>query len=400
MPQDSGPLLCQCGITHLMLERFWQWLVEPLEERVDFDPSNTYPDIDYQLYQRQNSRTVPWTPTVRDALGVPAIWRAVSLISTTVGSFQLKEYVNQVEVEASPFVRRPSRSWTPGDFFRDMSSYLASRGEAIAIVLARDFNGFATNLQLVAPYLMQSEWDGLEHDWRITQNNRQVPISRENVVHITLMRDEVTGRGIGPLQRCGVALNVAVEADRWASRFYVGGIPSVFLDSENPINAEEAAKVKDQWLTDPPNVPKVGHGFTPSTLQVNPEVAQLVESRMHSRGDAAVAFGIPGKLLEYSAGGSSLTYQNVGDLATELVRLTLAPQYLEPIEQHFSDLLPRGHEVRFDVEGFQRADAKTRYEVYAQGIENGIFTSEYAAQQEGILGGSPEVRPVPIRRVS
>ena len=383
------------------LDRFWSWLTEPLEERADLDISNTYPDIDYQLYQRQNSRTVPYTPTVRDALGVPAIWRAVSLIATTVGSFQLKEYVNQTEVEASTFVRRPSRTWTPSDLFRDLSAYMASRGEAVALITSRDFNGFASDIRLVAPYLMQSEWDGLDHEWRFTgRDGRQVPVASENVIHITLMRDESTGRGIGPLQRCGVALNVAVEADRWASRFYVGGVPSVFLDSENPINATEAAAIKEQWLTDPPNVPKVGHGFTPSTLMVNPEVAQLVQSRLHSRGDAAVAFGIPGKLLEYTGTGSSLTYQNVGDLATELVRLTLAPQYLEPIEQHFSDLLPRGHEVRFDVEGFQRADAKTRYEVYAQGIENGIFTAEYAAQQEGILGGSPEVRPVPIRRVS
>lgn len=372
------------------LDRLLTWLSEDqdLKQRADLDIANTYPDIDYQLYQRQNSRTVPWTPTVRDALGVPAIWRAVSLIATTVGSFQLKEYVNQQEVDASPFVRRPCRAWTPSDLFRDMSSYMASRGEAIALITARDFTGLASDIRLVAPYLMQSEWDGLDHDWTFTdRNGRQQSIARENVIHITLMRDESTGRGIGPLQRCGVALNVAVEADRWASRFYVGGVPSVFLDSENPINKEEADKVKEQWLTDPPNVPKVGHGFTPSTLQVNPEVAQLVQSRMHSRGDAAVAFGIPGKLLEYSAGGSSLTYQNVGDLATELVRLTLAPQYLEPIEQHFSDLLPRGHEVRFDVEGFQRADARTRFEVYASGIENGIFTPEYAAQQEGILCG-------------
>jgi HK97 family phage portal protein len=383
------------------LDRLWTWLTEPLEERVDLDVSNTYPDIDYQLYQRQNSRTVPYTPTVRDALGVPAIWRAVSLLATTVGSLQLKEYVNQIEVDPGPFVRRPSRSWTPGDFFRDMTAYMASRGEAIALITARDFTGFASDVRLVAPYLMQSEWDGLDHEWRFTDTQgRQIPIDRANVIHITLMRDEATGRGIGPLQRCGVALNVAVEADRWASRFYVGGVPSVFLDSANPINATEAEAIKEQWLTDPPNVPKVGHGFTPSTLQVNPEVAQLVQSRMHSRGDAAVAFGIPGKLLEYASSGSSLTYQNVGDLATELVRLTLAPQYLEPIEQHFSDLLPRGHEVRFDVEGFQRADVKTRYEVYTQGIDAGIFTPEYAAQQEGILGGSPEVRPVPIRRVS
>ena len=383
------------------LSRFWHYMTEPLEQRADLDVSNTYPDIDYQLYQRQNSRTTPYMPTVRDALGVPAIWRAVSLIATTVGALDLKEYQNRTEIEASPFVRRPSRSWTPGDFFRDMAAYMASRGEAIALIRARDFQGFASDVQLVAPYLMQSEWDGLDHDWSFNgPDGRRVPIDRENVVHITLMRDETTGRGVGPLQRCGIAWNVAVESERWANRFYVGGIPSVFLSADNPISKEEADRVKEQWLTDPPNIPKVGHAFTPSTLNVNPEVAQLVDTRMFSRGDAAIAFGIPGKLLEYTSGGSNLSYQNVGDLATEFVRLALAPQYLEPIEQHFSDLLPRGHEVRFNVDAFQRADAKTRFEVYAQGIANGIFTPEYAAQQEGILGGSPEVRPAPIRRVS
>jgi phage portal protein BeeE len=120
---------------------------------------------------------------------------------------------------------------------------------------------------------------------------------------------------------------------------------------------------------------------------------------MFERGEVALMFGIPGRLLEYAESGTSVTYANVGDLATELVRLTLAPLYLEQIEQAFSDLLPRGHEVRFDVEGFERADIKTRYEVYEKAIALGVMDPETVAGKEGLSGASPEARPTPLRRV-
>lgn len=370
-----------------------------MQQRADLDPTVAYPDIDAQLFSRQNARTSPYRPSIREAMGIPAVWRAVMLLSSTGASLNLKEYQNQVEIPASPFVRRPAKGWTPGAFVRDSIMYMATRGESIWLTLARDFNGKASDVLPVAPELIKSEWDGQRHQWWIEQNGRRTPLNAADVTHIPLMRNPQTGRGEGPLQVCGVALNVAVEADRWANRFFVGGIPSVFLDSQQPINATEAATIKSQWLQDPPNVPKVGYGFTPTTLQVNPEVAQLTESRTMSRGETALMFGINGRLMEYAASGSSLSYQNVGDLATELVRLTLAPQYLEPMEQAFSDLLQVGHEVRFDVEGFQRADPKTRYEVYEKGIAAGIFTPEYAAEHEGISGNFPEVRPAPLRRV-
>lgn len=385
-----------------VLERVWRYLTEPLEQmeqRVDLDPSVAYPDIDAQLFTRQNARTVPYKPTIREAMGIPAVWRAITLLATTAASLNLKEYQNQIEIPASPFVRRPSRGWTPGAFIRDTVMYMATRGEAIWLITARGFGGVATDAIPIPPELMKSEWDNVSHQWWIEQGGRRTAQDPANVIHIPLMRNPQTGRGDGPLQVCGVALNVAVEADRWANRFFVGGIPSVFLNSAQPINKTEADIVKNQWLEDPPNLPKVGYGFEPTTLQVNPEVAQLTESRTMTRGETALMFGINGRLMEYAASGSSLSYQNVGDLATELVRLTLAPQYLEPIEQAFSDLLQRGHEVRFDVEGFQRADPKTRYEVYRTGIETGMFTPEYAAGKEGIEGTFEEVRPAPLRRV-
>lgn len=370
-----------------------------MQERTILDPSSYYPDIDTQLYARQQAQSglVPST-TIREALGIPAIWRAVSLLATVAASLNLKEYLNQNEIDAAPVVRRPCREWTPGAFTRDSVFYMASRGEAIWLVTERDFTGKASSILPIAPETVKADWNQRRlFNWRTA--NDETPIPDQDVVHIPFMRDPSTGRGMGPMQMCGVALNVAREADVWASRFYVGSVPSLFLDSESPISEEESTRVKEQWLKDPPNVPKVGYGFDPKSIGFDAEQAQMLQARMHNRGEAAVMFGIPGKMLEYAESGSSLTYTNVGGLATELVRLTLAPGYLEQIEQAFSDLRPVGHEVRYDVAGFERADVKTRYDIHKTAIETGVYDAEYAARQEGIEGGSPEVVPAPLRRV-
>ena len=106
-------------------------------------------------------------------------------------------------------------------------------------------------------------------------------------------------------------------------------------------------------------------------------------------------FGIPGTLLEYSAPGSSLTYQNVTEVWNEFLKGCLLPNYLEPIEQGLGDLLPRSMVVSFYTQGLLRADIKTRYDVYASGITSGVLTQEKAQEMEGLIAGNPENAPVP-----
>jgi HK97 family phage portal protein len=373
----------------------------------ELDSSATYPDIDAQLFERQRVRRGSVSaPTVKEAMGLPAIWRAISLLASATASLNLIEYINQTPaIVQNLFVRRPNQLWTPGAFFRDTVQFMAGWGENIWLVRKRDAADFASSLLPVAPYSMQStNWNGETMDWTsIDSDGRQTRVDSRDVVHIPLLRDPETGRGVGPLQRCGAAVTVAVEADNWARRWFVGGMPSLYLDSAMPIDEREATAVKEQWLLDPPNLPKVGYGFTPSQMGWNPEQAQLNGARMFNRGEVALMFGIPGRLLEYAESGTSVTYANVGDLATELVRLTLAPLYLEQIEQAFSDLLPRGHEVRFNVEELQRADVKTRYDVYEKAITLGIKSAQDAAKEEGLLsasGGSIARDPIPLRAVS
>jgi HK97 family phage portal protein len=390
------------------LQQLVTWLTEPLEQRSGgldpaLDPDLNYPTIDEQLYARQRSQAGSvMRASVREAMGIPAVFRAVTLLATVAASLQMKEYRDGREIPATPFIRRPQRAWTPGAYTRDVVQYMATRGESIQLVLERDVAGFPSNVVPVPPERMLSDWNGIEHDWytRSARTGKEVRYRREDVIHIPLIRDPGNGRGVGPLQLAGIAMNVAVEAERWASRFFAGSMPSVFLESKVPLAGDDPQTIKDKWMSDPPNVPKVGYGIEPHMLALNPEAAQLTGVRMQSRGEVALAFGIPGRLLEYAESGTSITYANVGDLATELVRLTLAPMYLEPIEQAMSDLRPRGTEVRFDVSGFERADTKTRYEIHQLAIAAGIYTAEYAAEQEGIQGQFPEVVPAPsLRRI-
>lgn len=107
-------------------------------------------------------------------------------------------------------------------------------------------------------------------------------------------------------------------------------------------------------------------------------------------------FSMPGALIEYQMGGSSLTYQNQADIWNDFQRRCLSPHYLEPIEQEISDLLTRSTAARFNLKQLLRADPKTRYEVHTAAITAGIYDSATAAREEGYAPGSVDFAPVPL----
>ena len=124
----------------------------------------------------------------------------------------------------------------------------------------------------------------------------------------------------------------------------------------------------------------------------------MLDARQANKGDAANMFGVPGVLLEYSAPGSSLTYQNVQEVFSLFVKSSLAPNYLEPIEQELSDLLPRSTVARFNVKGFERASPKARWETYQimAAVLGPDEAARIASEQEGFAPGDVEFAPVPF----
>jgi HK97 family phage portal protein len=379
------------------------------------------------LNRRLPNRPKVWqTPSVKTALSVPAIQRAVSLISSTVGMLSMQGYRSGIvmdgmegRADAPRLVVRPDPDETPYTFFSTSAANMAKYGEVIWWIPTRDTDGLPAALVNVPlrEVLVEMNWIDRRrpiYRWGTVEGTRYSPANPEGrFVHIRYPLGEPYAlRGEGPLQLNAAAVSVSVESQEWAANFYgAGGFPREIVKWVNELNPtrtddqglpdptglSEAERFKTDYMYRDNNTPIIIDGRIESIapIPVDPQGAQMLEARLHQNGDAARMFGLQGHFLEYVQRGTSLTYQSLEMAFTELVRTCLQPLYLEPFEQAMSDLLTRSTVARFNTKGFLRADVKTRFEVYNIGIPLGIYDAAYAQREEGILPGDVEFAPVP-----
>lgn len=362
-----------------------------------------------------------WAPvSVREALGVPAVFRAVSLIAGVTGSLSMDAYRSGVKLDPEDRPRimvRPDPFRKPRAFFKGTGWNMATLGEGWWWVAKRGANDEALSLLNINPVEVFVEENSDDPrfpwiTWRDLTTKRPLPAnmrgaSNDDFRHLPFMQLPGELRGVGPLQLCGAAASVAVESQDFAANFYGdGGYPSTIIKAAGTLGPDivpgtektEADLLRDAWIARPNNVPKVIDQGIESVTEHEPDVArvQMLQARDYSNGEVARMFGMPGSLLDYSTPGSSLTYQNIEGEFTKWVRGGLWPYFLEEIEQEMSDLLTRSTVARFNIDALERADLKTRYEVYSLGITSGVLTAELAQQKEGILPGDVENAPVPL----
>lgn len=350
----------------------------------------------------------PWrVPTVRDALGVPSNLRCVTLISGATAALSVAGYRSGAPMNPTPtLLARPNPYDTPWNFYRDSAWNMATRGEVVWFVASVDGSGRPAALVVVPLHELTVEENADNrlrptYRWGDVTSTRYSPATPDGrFVHVVFARDPGDLRGSGPLQLTRTAVSVAVESQEWAANFYaVGGPGTTELHSAEELEDWETADLKAQWTANPPNVPQVTSGdIEVRDHDVNPNGAQMLEGRQYANGDSARTFGVPGALLEYASGGSSLTYQNIAEVFTLFVRSSLSINYLEPMEQALSDLLPRPMSARFNVDAFLRADPKTRWEIYeiASRVIGVTDAATIAREREGIDPGDIEYRPIPF----
>ncbi len=375
-----------------------RWFVPEVQTRAIAE----YPSFETQLaaIKAQFNSPRPYRLSgVSEALGVPSILSAVSLIANTVGTLSMEAYRQNVLLKDNDVPRlvvRPNPYSTPRDFWRDTAYYLATRGEAWWWVAARDSDDVAMSLYPVPPWEVRVEANERNRlRPSIFWNDRRIP--NEDMRHITYLPDNTGLRGVGPLQLAGAAVSVTVEADAWAANFYSGALPSLVATTEDDLSDEDMNRLAAQWLEKPNNVPRfLTSGLTLAEPPYDASKAQLTEIRQFQVGEVARMFDIPGSLLEYTMSGSSLTYRNEEGIWSDFQRRCLNPHYLEPVEQEVSDLLTRSTIGKFNTQQLLRSDVKTRYEVYKTGIEAGVLTSDEARMNEGLAPGNVDYAPVPL----
>lgn len=340
------------------------------------------------------------TFTLRDALELPPVVRAVNLIASVAGAFAPTLYRDGIPVPTSEqprIVRKPAAFMSRPEFVTQTVLALATVGEAFWLLGEYDDDGrphFATVLPNAD---ISIEWDERriipQYSWRGEPIDAYS--TRPRLKHIPIGRYAGDLHGRGPVNEALRYLAHIAAAETYAAGWFLtGGIPSVILGTEKELNDQKSAELKRKWIeahsiTASPVPAVLSGGIKAEFPAVNPQDSQLQQARDAAATTVARLLGIPPALLIVQTTGATIVYQNAAGAMTELVRVTIAPTYLTPIEQAWSDLVGSRSAVRFDYAELQRADIQSRYAVYSQAIPLGILDAADARRFEGYADAGP-----------
>jgi HK97 family phage portal protein len=106
---------------------------------------------------------------------------------------------------------------------------------------------------------------------------------------------------------------------------------------------------------------------------VNPDEAQMLESRKLAIEEIARIFRVPPHMIGVTTAGA-MSYASVEQNSINFVTHTLRP-YIVKIEDAYSQLLPPSAFLRINVDGLLRGDFQTRIQGYSVGSQAGFFST-------------------------
>ena len=315
-------------------------------------------------------------------LGVPAIWRGITLISDAIGAMPLHAYRGDTLVTPTPnILLRPNPPCIRMETIAAMASALLIHGNYIAVLGEPGSNGLPESFYPVEPNRVNVSRDNGRMIYMI--DGRQYDQSQ--ILHIKNFSMPGALVGVGILGAQKQALGKLIAINEYASRYFDGGVsPSAILKSANPdLTQEEADALKAAWMSmysSRNRAPAVLNSSTEfQVLSDNAQEAQLIEAQQQALVEASNILGLPAYYL--GAPNSSRTYSNVEQENLQLIRWSIQP-IAQRIEEALSDLLVRGQVAKFNFDSLLRTDTLSRYQAHEIAISNGFLTVDEVREME------------------
>lgn len=316
----------------------------------------------------------------RGAMTVPAAWRASLIISDLIGSLPWNAYrrrggISELLDPTPPLLDQPNPEEERVNTFSAWALDLVYHGNALGIVAARNAYGVPTAVLPVPADICSARrvgpgaYAGGLPVGQIEYNIGGQSFDPSDIIHIKGPCPPGDLRGMGVLEmHLSGSLELAGELQRQAGSVQAHGVPTGVLKVTNPdTTSAEMTDAKQAWLKAQRDrtiaVLNSVTDFTP--LSWNPEQMQLVEARKFSLAEMALVFGLPGYFL--GAETTSMTYSNITQEGMNLLRFHLNG-HLSRFEQALSRALPRGTQVKADLDSLLRPDTMARYQAYQVGL--------------------------------
>lgn len=327
----------------------------------------------------------------QNVLGLSAAWACVNLLAGTIASLPLVVYRRRGEsrepVTDLPIHRllhdSPNYDQTALDFWEYMAASVELWGNAYARIL-RD-GARITGLVPINPALpmvRRVSSGALEYSW--SEEGRDWRLLDQDVLHIRGFGGAPLG-GMSTLQFGRQVFGLARATNRAAAMtFRNGGRPSGALVFENWLSPENRALAQEYLAeqvlgtsnTGRPIILEGGTKWQPLTM--DPEDAQLLDSRRFTVEEICRIYGVPPHMIGHteksSSWGTGLEQQTMAfqkfTLRRRLKRIeqALMKQLLTPGQRS------AGLFVEFNLEGLLRGDSASRAAFYQSGLQNGWLT--------------------------
>lgn len=326
-------------------------------------------------------------------LGLAAAWACVNLLCGTQASLPLMVYrtVNgRRDVAADHSLYRvlhdsPNADQTSVDYWEFVTACIELKGNSFSEIERRnDGSVIALDVPVAPDFVQVRRIDRGALEYRITESGRQRTVPQDRMLHIRGFGGSPLG-GLSTLAFGRSVFGSALAVERAASQTFRQGARSVGafmadkdLKAEQMRDAREA--VTDRYLEavaqGRPLV--LNGGFTWHALSINPDDAQMLESRSFSVEEICRLFGVPPHMIGHTQSstswGTGLEQQTLG-----FQKFTLRRR-LKRIEQALEKQLltakdrAEGVSIEFNLEGLLRADSKARSEFYGKMTGIGAMT--------------------------
>ncbi len=338
--------------------------------------------------------------TAETAMRTSAVYACVRVLAETIASLPLHVYERsdtgarqKRRATAHPLTpilhHRPNPNQTSFELREMLMGHCSLRGNAYTYIDI-DRAGRIAALWPMHPAAVTPRYDANDqvvYDYR-PLGKSMVTYQASRVMHWRGLSDDGL-TGLGPLQLARDQISASRAADEYSGRFFANdGTPQGILRTDGKLGrtVEEYKKYRDAVKADwkesntgknRHTVPVLDQNLQWQSVGVDPESAQMLETRNFNVSDIARIFRVPPHKIGQL---DKATFSNIEHQAIEFVMDTIRPWCVR-LEQAMARALLTEDEqdryfIEFNLEGLLRGDIKSRYEAYKIAWMLGWFNAD------------------------
>jgi HK97 family phage portal protein len=337
----------------------------------------------------------------KSILGIPAVWRAVSILGGSIASLKIGLYretnagseIQRKHPLSRLFAHEPHPHYSTFEFIRTLVIN-ASLGNGYAWIERDQITARPKRLHILDPdqtqVYLSTEGILLYYTHYL---NKTLVLLHDEVIHLAAPSfDAINGEKVVETHRENFGVGIA--ATQYGSAFFGNGAtPSGVIYSPDKLDDSTRDRIRKGWFAKYGGVDKVGQtavldgGMTFTKIGLNPQETQLVECRKFTVAEVSRIFGVPPHLLHDL---DRATFNSVEMLSISFVQFTLL-HYAKQIEAEFNRKLLTEAEkdsgaffFRFNIDSLLRGDTASRAAYYNTLFNVGAISSNEIRRLENM----------------